>query len=143
MLRSSIASRCSASRKEPPSHDGLIAWARVTTGAHDDADQSEYLDGGTLPRLPGSASAVAAGARLVRHPMQLGFVIARWAAPVMTFDRLALALFLTGYIVTALVFEERDLVAVFGEECRGYQQRMPRLLPRLWPRKTFQRQSWG
>jgi len=37
-------------------------------------------------------------------------------------------------VVTALVFEERDLVALFGEEYRSYQQRVPKLLPRLWSR---------
>jgi protein-S-isoprenylcysteine O-methyltransferase Ste14 len=72
--------------------------------------------------------------RLVRHPMQLGFVIAFWAAPVMTIDRLVLAALLTAYIVTALVFEERDLVAAFGDEYRAYQNRVPKLLPKLWPR---------
>jgi protein-S-isoprenylcysteine O-methyltransferase Ste14 len=72
--------------------------------------------------------------RLVRHPMQLGFMIAFWATPVMTVDRLAIAALLTTYIVTALVFEERDLVAAFGDEYRRYQRRVPKLLPRLWPR---------
>ena len=72
--------------------------------------------------------------RLVRHPMQLGFLIAFWAAPVMTIDRLALATLLTAYVVTALVFEERDLVALFGEEYRSYQQRVPKLLPIFWSR---------
>ena len=66
--------------------------------------------------------------------MQLGFLIAFWAAPVMTIDRLALATLLTAYVVTALVFEERDLVALFGEEYRSYQQRVPKLLPGPWSR---------
>jgi protein-S-isoprenylcysteine O-methyltransferase Ste14 len=69
--------------------------------------------------------------RLVRHPMQLGFIIAFWGAPVMTYDRLAIAVLLTGYIVIALVFEERDLVEVFGDDYRNYQKRVPRLLPKL------------
>jgi protein-S-isoprenylcysteine O-methyltransferase Ste14 len=69
--------------------------------------------------------------RLVRHPMQLGFIIAFWAAPAMSLDRLAIAVLLTAYIVVALVLEERDLVAAFGEEYRQYQQRVPKLLPRL------------
>jgi len=34
-----------------------------------------------------------------------------------------------------------DLVAVFGEEYRRYQQRVPRLLPMLWSRKTLQPES--
>lgn len=72
--------------------------------------------------------------RLVRHPMQLGFVIAFWAVPTMSADRLALAVLLTGYIMTALIFEERDLVTLFGDEYRAYQQRVPRLFPRPWRR---------
>jgi protein-S-isoprenylcysteine O-methyltransferase Ste14 len=69
--------------------------------------------------------------RLVRHPMQLGFIIAFWAAPIMTIDRLAVAVLLTGYITIALYFEERDLVTIFGGEYRRYQERVPRLLPRF------------
>jgi protein-S-isoprenylcysteine O-methyltransferase Ste14 len=97
-----------------------------------------YATGRSMPEATFKTPGVY---RLVRHPMQLGFVIAFWAAPVMTLDRLALALLLTGYILTALIFEERDLVAVFGEEYRRYQQRVPRLLPMLWSRKTLQPES--
>jgi protein-S-isoprenylcysteine O-methyltransferase Ste14 len=70
--------------------------------------------------------------KLVRHPMQLGFVIAFWSAPTMTADRLALAALLTAYISIALVFEERDLVSHFGEQYRAYQRAVPRLIPRPW-----------
>jgi protein-S-isoprenylcysteine O-methyltransferase Ste14 len=69
--------------------------------------------------------------RIVRHPMQLGFIIAFWAAPIMSIDRLAVAVLLTGYIVVALRLEERDLVTIFGDQYRQYQERVPRLLPRL------------
>ena len=47
-------------------------------------------------------------------PDALGFIIAFWAAPVMSADRFALAVLLTGYIVTALMFEERP-----GHNLRG------------------------
>jgi protein-S-isoprenylcysteine O-methyltransferase Ste14 len=87
-----------------------------------------YATGKTIPEPTFKTPNVY---RLVRHPMQLGFVIAFWAAPVMTIDRFVLALLLTGYIITALVFEERDLVAAFGDEYRRYQRQVPRLLPRL------------
>ena len=52
----------------------------------------------------------------------------------MSADRFALAVLLTGYIVTALIFEERDLVTTFGDEYRQYQERVPRLIPRFWSR---------
>jgi protein-S-isoprenylcysteine O-methyltransferase Ste14 len=90
-----------------------------------------YATGRTIP---GATFKTPSVYRLVRHPMQLGFIIAFWAAPIMSIDRFAIALLLTGYIVTALVFEERDLVAAFGDEYRHYQKRVPRLLPRVWVR---------
>ncbi len=86
-----------------------------------------YASGRAVPHATFKTPSVY---RLVRHPMQLGFVIALWAAPAMTLDRLALAVLFTAYIVTALVFEERDLVRAFGDEYREYQRRVPRLIPR-------------
>lgn len=69
--------------------------------------------------------------RIVRHPMQLGVLIAFWAAPQMTLGRLVFALGMTAYILVGLHFEERDLVRRFGDRYRAYQQETPRLLP-LW-----------
>jgi len=87
-----------------------------------------YATGRTIPEPTFKTPNVY---RIVRHPMQLGFIIAFWAAPIMSIDRLAVAVLLTGYIVIALRFEERDLVTIFGDQYRHYQQRVPRLLPRL------------
>lgn len=67
--------------------------------------------------------------QLVRHPMQLGVLIAFWAAPQMTVGRLVFALGMTGYILIGLYFEERDLVRSFGEQYRAYQRQTPKLLP--------------
>jgi protein-S-isoprenylcysteine O-methyltransferase Ste14 len=67
--------------------------------------------------------------RIVRHPMQLGVLIAFWAAPQMTLGRLVFALGMTAYILIGLYFEERDLVRRFGNSYRAYQQQTPRLLP--------------
>ena len=71
--------------------------------------------------------------RLVRHPLMLGFIISFWAAPVMTVGRLVFAAGMTGYILIALQFEERDMVTYFGEEYRKYRQRVPMLVP--WHRR--------
>jgi protein-S-isoprenylcysteine O-methyltransferase Ste14 len=60
---------------------------------------------------------------VVRHPIYLGFIIAFWAAPTMTAGHLLFA------VVTTLFLEERDLVELFGDEYRGYRQRVAALVP--------------
>jgi protein-S-isoprenylcysteine O-methyltransferase Ste14 len=69
--------------------------------------------------------------RVVRHPLMLGFLIAFWAAPVMSPGRLLFAGVITAWVLLAIRMEEATLVEMHGELYEGYRRRVPALLPRF------------
>ena len=71
--------------------------------------------------------------RYVRHPLYVGWLIAFWATPTMTGAHLLFAVLTSGYILTAIRWEERDLVTVHGSKYQDYQKRVPKLIPSLAP----------
>jgi protein-S-isoprenylcysteine O-methyltransferase Ste14 len=60
--------------------------------------------------------------RWTRHPMYVGVLLAAWATPRMSLGHVLLALGLTGYVLIALRYEERDLLDTFGSRYRRWRE---------------------
>ncbi|MDP2069599.1 MAG: methyltransferase [Lutibacter sp.] len=68
--------------------------------------------------------------KVVRHPIMLGFIIAFWATPVMTYGHFLFATVTTIYIFIAVKYlEERDLLKAHGEQYASYQKSTSMIIP--------------
>ena len=62
--------------------------------------------------------------RWIRHPLYFGWLLATCGAAHMTGDRLIFAAISAFYLVIAVPFEERSLIASFGEDYTRYQRQV-------------------
>lgn len=65
----------------------------------------------------------------VRHPLMLFMTVLMWANPEVSADRALFNVLWTVWLVIGSFFEERDLLAEFGDQYRAYQRVVPMLLP--------------
>lgn len=81
----------------------------------------------------GEALRIVGPFRLVRHPIYLGWMLLVFATPAMTANRLVFAVVSSTYLILAIPWEERSLVAAHGDQYREYQLAVRwRVLPGIW-----------
>ena len=71
--------------------------------------------------------------RFVRHPIYLGWMLMLFGAPRLTVSRLLFAVISSAYLILAIPWEERSLVAAHGDQYRAYQRTVRwRVIPGVW-----------
>ncbi len=69
----------------------------------------------------------------VRHPLYSMVIVMIWTGPDLTADRLLFNIVWTIGVIIGGILEERDLIALFGDDYRQYQQQVPMFIPTRRP----------
>ena len=109
------------------------AAARALSGRRGEPDEARPTGGSTDRTVGSSAFKTAGPYGWVRHPIYLGWCLVVFAVPAMTMTRMVFAVTSSAYLLLAIPFEERSLLAAAGDGYRDYMRRVPwRLLPRVY-----------
>jgi protein-S-isoprenylcysteine O-methyltransferase Ste14 len=100
----------------------FLGWAQFRAWRRGEAPAGDGVETGRL--------VVAGPYRWVRHPMYTALLVALWAEPRWSANRLAFVLAASLYLWVGSVHEERRLVGFYGTAYRAYRARTPRLIPR-------------
>lgn len=91
-------------------------------------DISKYFSVHLEPRQPEPLNTGGYFA-YVRHPLYLFGMIILWSDPEMTVWWFTISVAITIYLVIGTVFEERKLIAIYGDQYREYRRTVRRFLP--------------
>lgn len=74
---------------------------------------------------------------IVRHPLYVaGFVIFTFS-PHITVNGLTITVLADLYFLFGMFIEERRFVKTFGDQYREYMKKVPRMIPRIFSRRSF------
>jgi len=95
---------------------------------------SDYLNEGKLPdRLDeyGEQELVVNGLyKYARHPLYTASIMILAFNPVMSYKLCIITILFSLYFYIGSIYEERNLVDIYGQKYRDYQQNVPRFIPR-------------
>jgi protein-S-isoprenylcysteine O-methyltransferase Ste14 len=87
-----------------------------------------YASDRPLP-LPSEALVTSGVYGWVRHPLYFFSLLVLWFTPAMTSTGLVFVMTSTLYFFVGSIFEERTMLAIFGESYKQYQTKVPWMLP--------------
>jgi protein-S-isoprenylcysteine O-methyltransferase Ste14 len=106
-----------------------LGFALLQTGSMIFLGLQQLVTGETPPA--GQNLVTGGTYRWVRHPIYTFSLAILWFSPSFTVNSLAFALGATSYILVGMIFEERKLVAEYGQVYQDYQKKTPALVPGL------------
>jgi protein-S-isoprenylcysteine O-methyltransferase Ste14 len=112
-----------------------VVWGLRSLGDFDAFGIQRFLSGVRETTLRRPTLTIRGPYRVVRHPFYAFAIVALWAAPVLTLDRMVLNVTFTIWIAVGATLEERDLFSEFGEAYRNYQRAVPMFVPGVHARR--------